>query len=379
MRSLRRAVCLLTALLLTAVACSTDSGAGGSAAPPSSATADESETAPYPDPEWETTTPEAIGLDPATFDELHEYLEGTNSNCTVTVKDGRIVDEAYWNDTAAETPQEIFSASKSVTSLLVGIAQDQGLLDIDDPASDYITEWQGTPSEDVTIRNLLSNDSGRYWDFRTDYLEMAAGARDKTQFAIDLGQAAEPGERWVYNNAAIQTLERVLEVATGQPVPDFAAEHLFGPIGAEASVSTDPEGNGLMFMGTRSSCRDLARFGYLALREGAWAGEQIVSAEYVAQATSPSQDLNTPYGFLWWLNEDGRRQGLGTGGAGVVDDGTFNWPDAPEDAFAALGLGDQIALVVPSEDLVFVRLGPFRSEDRRGRTSPDEIAAILFG
>ncbi|MDZ7732757.1 MAG: serine hydrolase [Acidimicrobiia bacterium] len=307
-----------------------------------------------------TATPRCSGSHAASLDELRAYLESTGSNCMAVVKDGRLVEEAYWNGTDEDTDQEIWSASKSVTSALVGIASDQGHLDVDEKASVYLDEWRGTPSEDVTIRNLLSNDSGRYYDFETDYLRMTT-SEDRSTFAIDLDQQHDPGTHWEYNNSAIQTLEEILERATGQDVGEFAQENLFDPIGMSSTISRDQAGNPATFMGTQAGCRDMARFGYLFLRDGAWDGEQIVSSDYVAEATSPSQDLNRAYGYLWWLNADGGwlAPAVGT----EQQDGLF-WPDAPDDAFAALGLGNQIILVLPSHDMVVVRAGPWESDDR---------------
>lgn len=266
-----------------------------------------------PGAHFATGRPEDHGLDPAALRALDQYYEANDSNCVAVVHDGVLVHERYWNGTDVGTDQEIFSATKSVTSFLVGIAQDQGLLDIDDPAADYIPEWRGTPSEAVTIRDLLSNDSGRHYDFETDYLEMAIGARDKTGFAVQLDQDDPPGTSWAYNNSAIQTLEAVLEEATGGDVAEFAEANLFEPIGMTSTISRDPAGNTLAFMGGQASCQDLARFGLLALHEGEWDGEQVVSADYVREATRPSQDLNSVYGFLWWVNSDGPRVAASTG------------------------------------------------------------------
>ena len=122
----------------------------------------------------------------------------------------------------ATTEQNVFSITKSITSTLVGIAQERGELNITEKASEYITEWVGTPSEDVTVRNLISNNSGRYWDLWTDYVRNYALADDKTAHAIGLGQEHDPGTVWRYNNSAIQTLEPVLNDATGMDVADYA-------------------------------------------------------------------------------------------------------------------------------------------------------------
>ncbi|MFZ1438227.1 MAG: serine hydrolase [Candidatus Microthrix subdominans] len=238
-----------------------------------------------------------------------------------------------------------------MTSTLVGIAQDQGYLSIDEPASTYLDEWVGTDSEDVTIGNLLSNDSGRYHDMATDYIELN-GVEDRTAFAIDLGQQDEPGTEWIYNNAAIQTLEAVLERATGQPVQEFAQENLFGPIGMTSEFVVDAAGNPPTFMGVQAGCLDLARFGLMALAEGNWDGTQVVSRDWLTEATSPIE-INAGYGHLWWLNADGGWQHPRSDG---IQDDVF-WPELPLDAFAARGLGGQTVLIIPSEKLVITRIG----------------------
>ena len=102
--------------------------------------------------------------------------------------------------------------TKSIASTLVGLAQADGDLDIDERAQRYIEEWQGTRSREVTIRDLLSNVSGRFWEVgRTTGLPKA---EDRTQYAIELNQQYPPGRVWAYNNAAIQTLDRTISTAT---------------------------------------------------------------------------------------------------------------------------------------------------------------------
>src|SRR5690606_22418798 len=105
----------------------------------------------------------AMGLDAEVLEEIAADAEAAGSNCLVVTRHGRIVDERYWNGTDPATTQEVFSATKSITSTLVGIAQDRGLLSIQDPASVYIPQWADGPSKGVTVENLLSNDSGREW------------------------------------------------------------------------------------------------------------------------------------------------------------------------------------------------------------------------
>ena len=312
----------------------------------------------FPGAEWETVDPADAGFDADGLDLIPATADVIGSTCVTVTRNGRLVYEWYADDVPADGEVEIFSATKSMASTLVGIAEDEGLLDIDDKASDYITEWQGTDSEDVTIRNLLSNDSGRFYDFTTDYVDMATGALDKTAFSVALDQQHDVGEVWEYNNSAIQTLEEVLQAAIGdEDVASWGEEMLLAPIGMENSLwGTDAEGNAMTFMGVKSNCRDLARFGTLFLADGNWDGTQVVPEAWVAEATEPSQELNSRYGFLWWLNtpvEPDPEQEI-EANAGDVN---LSWPDVAESTYAAQGLGGQVIEVQPDTGIVLTRMG----------------------
>lgn len=361
-RPLRRWVAATLALGLTGACSPGGDDAAAPGAPSWDTPATEPSAPAYPGDEWTAVEPAAAGFDPAALDRLHQAAGAAASTCLVVTRDGAVVDEQYWDGATADTTRQAFSVTKSLTSTLVGIAQDEGLLALDDPAADHIPEWRGTDSASVTVEDLLSGDSGRQWDFGTDYRDMAIGAPDKTAFAVGLGQDAPPGEVWAYNNSAVQTLSAVLEAATGEDAAEYARSRLFEPIGmASSSMTTDSAGNVLTFMGLQSTCLDLARFGYLMLNDGAWEGEQVVSSDYVEQATRRSStDLNAAYGLLWWVNHDGAiaSPALATSGAddGVVAQGRLV-PDAPDDAFWALGFRNQVVAVIPSEGIVAVRMG----------------------
>ncbi len=268
-----------------------------------------------------------------------------------------MIGEWYFDNWTDETEQNVFSVTKSFTSAVVGIASDMGFLGVSDPASLYITEWQDTASKEVTIAQLLSQTSGRYWELLNDNLGIAS-ADDMTTFAIDLVQEAPPGTEWRYNNAAVQTLERVMTEATGDPLDAFAAEHLLSRIGMASAFSRDGAGNAIVYSDFTASCSDAARFGYLLLRKGRWGDEQIISEEYLDAALRPSSELNTAYGYLFWLNRDGHWVQVSTSSDnGKIEGAGKLYPKLPEDMVSAEGLQEQLIAVFPSEDLVIARIG----------------------
>jgi CubicO group peptidase (beta-lactamase class C family) len=357
----------LAALLATACSADTDSDPSGNAA--------QGDQPVFPRAEWQRVDPAEAGFDPAVLGQIATEAEASGSNCMIVTRHGQIVDERYWNGTDAATTQDVFSATKSITSTLVGIAQADGNLDVHDAASTYIPQWAGTPAEEVTIEDLLSNDSGRHWDLATDYRDLVA-APDRTTFGIGLAQDSPPGEAWAYNNAAIQTLDAVLESATGQDPAAYTDERLLAPIGmTDSEMTHDSAGNTNTFFGLQSTCEDMARFGYLFLHGGNWDGTEIVPQDWVDTATGqPSQDLNAAYGYLWWLNHRGRITGAlrpitGRDSADISDGRLVD--TAPADMYWAIGFGGQIVQIHPATDTVVVRLGP----GGRGRPTADGSTA----
>jgi CubicO group peptidase (beta-lactamase class C family) len=268
----------------------------------------------------------------------------------------------------------VFSVTKSVTSSLVGIAEEEGRLQLDQSATNYIPRWASTPSDRVTIRNLVSNDSGRFWSFESDYITGLFPALDQTAYAVGLSQQFDPGAVWEYNNAAIQTLEDVLAQATEQDVGRYAQAQLFEPIGASAQMGADPAGNTLTYQGVSASCDDMARFGYLTLRDGEWKGQQIIPKQWLKQATQPSTELNSAYGYMWWLNRKGH----------VVQpsfpvrneyDGQLV-PGSSEQMFFAIGAFGQLIIVDPKDEFVIVRLQNVTDINMALATSPDPVGIV---
>ena len=381
------------ALLALAPSIALAACSGGDASPASSgvpttsrpATSDRPR-AEFPDESWKTTDPKAAGMDPAKLDEIAARAERAGSTCLAVFRDGKLVEDWYWKGTSATTSQEVWSVTKSVTSTLVGIAQDEGKLDVEDRASAYIPEWRGTPSETVTVRNLLFNDSGRHFDLGADNSTLLAQP-DQISYAIGDGQDAPPGTVWAYNNTAIETLAAVLRKATGEEAAAYAQRKLLEPIGmTHSKMSLDPSGNTIMYLGLQSTCHDLARFGHLLLNEGRWNGRQILSAAYIEAATgAASTELNGAYGYLFWINRPGRIAGArNPATAGVDDDRPIRQvaPGAPEDMYWAAGIGGQTVQVDPGTNTVVTRIGPANppegvKEFGRGETAKVVTEAVI--
>jgi CubicO group peptidase (beta-lactamase class C family) len=349
---------------------------------PSAEPATSAPTAVVTPSELPTAAPAELGFDARVLDQLAASAQQDRSTCFLVARHGTVVLEKYWDGGQADVGQEVFSVTKSVTSTLVGLAQDDGDLSLDDPAADYIESWRGTPSAPVTVRNLLANDSGRFWSPDSDYSSLVA-ARDRTAYAVGLAQQSEPGTVWAYNNSAIQTLDAVLRNATGTDPASFAAERLFGPLGmSHTGMTADGSGHSTnVFFGMQSTCRDLARFGTLFAQQGEWDGEQLVPRAWVEAATGgSSQELDAAYGLLWWLNRKGPvRLPIDADNPGLppgVDGADQLAPGAPEDLFAALGFGGQVVLVDPTSDTVVVRLGGPGDAASRGYSFRDATRVV---
>ncbi len=255
---------------------------------------------------WRTATPSALGLRKAALQKHAGPAHDRGSSCLAVVRHGQLARDWNWG-TPRTTPREVFSITKSVTSALVGIAARDGVLSLDDKVSTYVPEWRGSASDAVTIRNLLSNDSGRFWSAESDY-SLLIQAPDRTGYAIGLTQQYPVGSAWAYNNAAIQVLDAVLREATGKPTDLFARQRLFGPLRmTHTRMTRDASGQSTqVFFGLQTTCLDLARFGRLYLHDGRVDGKRILSRDFVRSSTRrPSTGHNAAYGSLWWLNRPG--------------------------------------------------------------------------
>ena len=299
---------------------------------------------------WESTSYNDLGWSADGFNELRTFLAESNTRAFLILKDGKIVVEEYFgNNILGTTPFNVSSqwywasADKTLTAALVGIAQQDGLLDINDVSSDYLGEgWTSLPPEKeqlIKIQNQLTMSSGLEYD--VDDLNCTLPSC--------LTYKADAGEQWYYHNAPHTLLKNVIENASGLEYNTFTEQKLIDLIGMDGQWIAQGFNN--VFW---STARDMARFGILMLNKGKWADLEILSdMNYYDQMVNTSQNLNPSYGYLWWLN----------GKDSIIFPGfeaTFPVPlaqNAPEDMIAAMGTNGQFLQLVPSQNLIVVRMG----------------------
>lgn len=292
---------------------------------------------------WETTSPATLGWTDAQLNDLYSYLQTKNTKAFIILKNGKIVVEKYFGSFTADSNWYWASAGKTVTAMLTGIAQQEGLLNINHKTSQYLgTGWTSLPAskEDlITIRHQLTMTSG---------LDDNVPDNDCTLPAC-LAYKEDAGTRWAYHNAPYTLLDKVVESASGVSYNAYFQEKIRNKIGMNGVWLRNGYNNVLY-----STPRSMARFGLLMLNKGKWDQTPILndSVYFNAQVNS-SQGLNQSYGYLTWLNGKSTHMlpTLQTVFSGAMI------PTAPADMYAALGKNDQKVYVVPSQKLVVIRMG----------------------
>lgn len=313
----------------------------------------------FPEPTWPTGLPENHGMDPEILAEAAAIAGDNKSNCMVVVRHGTVVGEWYWQDTSPNSQVKNWSVAKAVSSAVVGVAIDRGDIEsVDQSAADYILEWQGTEHANIRIKDLISMSSGLRFDMIADNVTMPL-ATDMTELALTAPVDNPPGALWEYNNHSVQAIEAVLRGATGMAPDDYADEYLFEPIGMDVDWKRDEVGQPAMYMNAKASCRDNARLAYLFMQNGCWNGERVLSESWIDESTSSSTSMNRGYGYWWWLNGETPLLDSVT----FEDKGRMLHEFAPHDAYCGVGLGNQFVEVIPSLDLIVVRLGTAPHDD----------------
>lgn len=286
-----------------------------------------------------------------------DILERTFTNALIVMKDGRIVYETYRNLTGPQTPFLSMSTAKSITSILIGAALEDGhIRSLNDQVTAYVPELKDTAFAGATIRDLLLMRSGvdREDNYQPDSASVSARLREEIMVlncrrsvdeALFGHRVDRPGQTFRYSTLNTNILGWVLEKATGKPINEYMSERLWKPLGAEADgfFLTDgpaPVGRATNGMGFNAVARDYARIGQMMLNEGRVGDRQIVPAQWVRESTTPTgpepvapgQDQG--YQYQWWT---------------LVD----------SNAYMAIGLQGQFIFVDPDTRTVIVKLSYF--------------------
>ncbi len=309
---------------------------------------------------WDTISPQALGYCQPKIDSLYNFLEQNNSKAFILLKDGKIVLEKYFGTHTATSPWQWASAGKTITAFMTGIAQQEGFLSITDTTSSYLGQgWtNSTPQQEerITIWNQLTMTSG-----------LDDGVPDNS-CTLDtcLNYLADPGTRWAYHNGPYTLLDGVIENATGLTLNNYTTQKLKNPIGMTGGFFSVGYNN--VFV---SNARSMARFGSLILNKGNWNGNQIMTdTAYFNEMVNTSQNLNKSYGYLWWLN--GKQSFMVPTWQNIIPG--FLCPNAPADMFSAIGKGGQFLNIVPSENLVWLRMG----DDPTGNLVPFLLNELIW-
>jgi CubicO group peptidase (beta-lactamase class C family) len=334
---------------------------------------------------WAVAAPGDEGFDPVQLCALGPALEAWpegNAHAVLVVRHGRLVYERYfagedqrWGQPLgniphdAETRHDLRSITKSVTSLLVGIAVDYGWIrDIDAPVLSLLPQYADlrSPETDrITLQHLLTMSSGLAWSEDLPYSDprnserLMSDAPDPYRYVLEQPFAVAPGERWTYSGGSTALLSAVLKQVSGRPLDVLTQEVLFAPLGiADVEWVRYPNGDPVAASGLRLRPRDIAKLGQLVLDRGIWQGKQIVSPGWIEQSTASqiAVEDQVAYGFQWWL------------GRSLIDGREIRWA-------AGIGWGGQRLFLMPDRDLlVVVTAGLYDRpdlQDQLGRTVLD--------
>jgi len=302
----------------------------------------------WPTAGWQTSPPEAQGCDSAKLAEgLQEIKQnGTSVHSILIVRGGFVFLDAYFYPYDGSYYHDLASVTKSIMTTLIGIAADQGKLDLDQPMLSFFADRtvanRDALKQSITVRHLTAMTSGFEVDLVDDentLIKMRA-SDDWVQFSLDRPVVAEPGTRFAYDSLSIHLLSAILQQATGMTAAEYAQANLFEPLGiTDFYWPTDATGY------TRGSGdlslhpHDAAKIGFLFLHQGQWEGRQVVSREWVKMATdahiSTGRDEDEYYGYGWWVER----------------------PDDGLNVFRADGRNGQRIYVIPSMNMVIVTTG----------------------
>ena len=329
----------------------------------------------WPSAEWRRAEPAQVGLDADRLSNLVQRLESNaipGIHSLAVVRHGYVAVEEYFNGSSASVVHTMQSVSKSVTSLITGIAIDEGKLATTTRIFDLLPAYDTLIRGDerkrgITAGHLLQMRAGiNFYEqpYEGSPLQrLNASSGDWVVHALGEPMNAAPGELWQYNSGGVIALAKTVQVATGVRWYQYAREKLFNPLGITTQYWFIARYDSLAHTGggLHLQTMDLARIGYLVLRNGNWNGTQIVSEAWLRESTRAYSSgtyalggYNTSYGYLWWL-----------------------MPVGNENMIVASGNMNQWLFVLPGKDLVIAVTGANNNTSVPDFVYRDILPAIL--
>ena len=324
----------------------------------------------WPTEDWRTCKPEAVGMDSKKLAEFIEYVSKPmfKTEGILVIKNGYIVGEGYFEGFGKDKKHVSNSMAKSFTSTLIGIAIDKGLISgIDAKLCQYYEDWDCEDEDDtrsqITIRHAMTLTTGldwhedwSKWDFSTnDALKMGASGYF-IKYMSERDGLHEPGLKFKYSTGDPMLLSKVIQDATGMSAYEFAKQNLFNKIGIK-NVRWDQDGDGYTATawGLYTTVREFAKLGHLFMHKGKWGDQQVVSEAWVEKSTQTDMSVNMwrAYAYLWHINFPMRTRSY----SGKI----------PADAFMAEGVLGQKIIIIPSRNLVVVKV----ANSRGGHPNPN--------
>jgi CubicO group peptidase (beta-lactamase class C family) len=338
---------------------------------------------------WQTDAPDAHGFDGSRLCAVADRLqEADDVHSIVVARHGRLVFERYfagydepWGheskryEFGATTKHDMRSVSKSIVSLLIGIAIDRGIIDrVDAPVLSFFPEITSDTKEAwsrIKLRDLLTMSSGIAWDEnrawsdpKNDEPRLASEA-DPLRYVLSKTIASPPGAQWNYSGGDVELLGAIIARQSGKSLGVFARDALFAPLGiTDFEWQNYPNGKVSAASGLRLRPRDAAKIGQLMLNKGPWQGVPVVSADWIEQSTIPRFQAIGYFGGLffygrfWWL------------GRTLSGEREVPW-------ISAIGLGGQRIFIVPSLDLVVVSTSGLYTSARQGVAALTMLGAVI--
>jgi CubicO group peptidase (beta-lactamase class C family) len=300
----------------------------------------------WPTNGWRSSTPEEQGFDSVKLAEGLQVLKKGKSgiHSLLIIRNGRVLLDAYFAPYDGSFPHKLASVTKSVTTTLVGIAADQGKLQLDQPMVSFFPDRTIANLDDrkksITVRHLMEMMNGMESGCLSGdepTLNAMRSQPDWVQAALDRKMVQDPGSDFCYDSPGMHLLSAILQKATGMTESEFAQQNLFGPLGIhEVFWQPDPQGYTHGWGDLYLKPLDAAKIGYLWLNQGQWEDKQIVSASWVADAVKAHSNAGEDdYGYGIWVAQS----------------------EPPNDSFFAAGRGGQYIRVYPSYNAIVVATG----------------------